>query len=321
MFGKRDGAKYLQPTGSDVRLYIPSMVRSKLSDTNMELMITEGEKKTLKAVQEGFNCVGLGGVWNWVQNHKPIADLDLINWNKRQVDFVPDSDTWKKREVIQAVYAFCNELRYRGADVEIVKLPPHKDDKTGLDDYLKNYDRKQLDTLPRVGLNDNCFANVKAWYRQSDWHRIIIDNAIIDSRALAKANLPERETLLFPWLKEQSITLISAERGTGKTWFTFGIIQAIATGGTLGPWRAKKRARCAYVDAEMIIQDTDERLKKLPGDKPKSEQLIVYSSDLANLQGETEPNLADKVWREAIEQWLVRNHIKCWVIDNVSSIT
>ena len=40
--------------------------------------ITEGEKKALKATQEGFMTVSISGVWNWSSNKKPIEDLDLI---------------------------------------------------------------------------------------------------------------------------------------------------------------------------------------------------------------------------------------------------
>jgi hypothetical protein len=47
-------AKYLSPKGSSNRLYIPPGVEVVLKDTSKPLYLTEGEKKALKAWQEGL---------------------------------------------------------------------------------------------------------------------------------------------------------------------------------------------------------------------------------------------------------------------------
>ncbi|MAT68150.1 MAG: hypothetical protein CMJ58_01360, partial [Planctomycetaceae bacterium] len=74
--------KYLQPSGVPVRAYIPPQVRDKLSDATCRLVITEGEKKALAAVQAGFACVGLSGVdcWHTKGTAKLLPDLDRIAW-------------------------------------------------------------------------------------------------------------------------------------------------------------------------------------------------------------------------------------------------
>jgi hypothetical protein len=56
--------RYTQPPGSAVRLYVPPMVRDAANDPRQTLWIVEGEKKALKACQEGLICVALGGLWN-----------------------------------------------------------------------------------------------------------------------------------------------------------------------------------------------------------------------------------------------------------------
>ena len=106
--GKR--AKYLTPKGGQVRLYIPPEVRPLLKDTTARLLITEGEKKALKATQEGFPAIGLSGFWCFRQDHKPIADLDLISWEGRPVYLAYDSDLAEKDDVLQAEWAFSQEL-------------------------------------------------------------------------------------------------------------------------------------------------------------------------------------------------------------------
>lgn len=58
-------AKYLQNEGSGNHLYIPESINTILKDAAVPIYITEGEKKALKACQEGLNCIGLSGLWNW----------------------------------------------------------------------------------------------------------------------------------------------------------------------------------------------------------------------------------------------------------------
>src|SRR5438309_780703 len=60
------GKRYRSPAKVQNHLYVPPMLDPKrLADVSFPLYVTEGEKKTLKAVQEGLVCVGLAGVWSW----------------------------------------------------------------------------------------------------------------------------------------------------------------------------------------------------------------------------------------------------------------
>jgi len=71
------GAKYLQPANTGSWVYFPrkfaELLRVTLEGKSNSclngyqpcLIICEGEKKAAKAVQEGFLCAGLGGVYNW----------------------------------------------------------------------------------------------------------------------------------------------------------------------------------------------------------------------------------------------------------------
>ena len=57
--------KYWQPAGSGIHLYILPSVRAILSNPNIEIAITEGEKKAACLTQNGISTIGLGGVWSW----------------------------------------------------------------------------------------------------------------------------------------------------------------------------------------------------------------------------------------------------------------
>jgi hypothetical protein len=115
--------KYIQRKGSSPRLYIPHGVEVHLQNPEITLYVVEGEKKTLALVQAGRVAVGIGGVWSWCQNKKPIPDLDLVAWQDRKTTLVFDSDIWTRSELMMPVYGLAAELKGRGAIVSIVRLP------------------------------------------------------------------------------------------------------------------------------------------------------------------------------------------------------
>jgi Domain of unknown function (DUF3854) len=148
--------KYAQPPKTDARLYIPF----KLNDG--PVYVCEGEKKTLTAHQAGMNAAGIGGLWNWLTNGEPIADLKLIAWNGPDVVIVPDSDVFQRQDLLRAVYVLGRELRERGASVSVAEIPQPGQTKIGLDDYLVAGGRvKDLETFTRGG---KAFRSAAFWY-------------------------------------------------------------------------------------------------------------------------------------------------------------
>ena len=77
--GQGHTVRYYQRAGTPPRLYVPAPVRAALTDPAVPLLITEGEKKALKANQEGLASIAVGGLWNWRAGGRPIADLDGID--------------------------------------------------------------------------------------------------------------------------------------------------------------------------------------------------------------------------------------------------
>jgi len=161
----KDGTiKYGQKTGSLPYLYILPSVMEILGDPSKKLGFTEGEKKTLKAVQEGLYTIGLGGLWNWRHDGKPIKDLELIDLFGRECEIFSDGDVWSKPDLLNAVYAFCMELERRGAQVKITRLPHNVDNKVGLDDYLFNHTVEDLEKLEKIPLSHKSFKQTKKWH-------------------------------------------------------------------------------------------------------------------------------------------------------------
>lgn len=149
--------KYIQPKGTSNHLYIPptlaALAPDWASDVEVPLLITEGEKKALAAVQSKLACVAVGGVYSW-RTHihtferervrvedKPSArivhvddrgekayrtevapELDEIEWGGRSVTIVFDSDTDDNPEVQRAAFELANWLADRGALARQVSL-------------------------------------------------------------------------------------------------------------------------------------------------------------------------------------------------------
>lgn len=123
--------KYLCRKDSGNHLYIPFQVRPVLRELSIPLLITEGEKKALKAAQEKLPCIAIAGLWGWKIKGKDelIPDFDLIALSGRIIHIVPDND-WlesnregRQKNLRQAVYGLACKLIDRGAKVSWIELP------------------------------------------------------------------------------------------------------------------------------------------------------------------------------------------------------
>ena len=162
--------KYESPKGSTPRLYFPPVTYESLRDVFVPLLFTEGEKKTAKADQEGFACIGLGGVDAWSKKREKgpdgkklgkrelISDFDAVELSGREVFIVFDSDVAEKPSVQWAEWNFSQVLAERGAVVKVVRLPNGPPDangeltKIGLDDYLVAHSADEFGELLKTAI-------------------------------------------------------------------------------------------------------------------------------------------------------------------------
>ncbi|NQU20949.1 MAG: DUF3854 domain-containing protein [Candidatus Nealsonbacteria bacterium] len=132
-------AKYLAPSGSPVRVYIPQSVNGDLAKVERPLLLTEGEKKSLCATQNGFLCVALSGVdcWHARKSSALLPDLEQMRWKGREVYLAFDSDAVENENVRDNERLLAATLGNYGATVKIVRLPAGPGGaKVGLDDYV-----------------------------------------------------------------------------------------------------------------------------------------------------------------------------------------
>lgn len=167
LFPSLMGMKYSQPRGSACRFYMTPGANAVLKNPAVELFVIEGEKKALRLHQEGIAAIGVGGIWNWRTDKRPIDDFGRIDWCDRRVTLVPDSDTWTRDDLRQAVFALAKEIESRGGKAEVLKIPQGDgDDKVGADDYLQANPLDAFLTLPRYGVRHSVWSHTREWWRE-----------------------------------------------------------------------------------------------------------------------------------------------------------
>jgi putative DNA primase/helicase len=150
---------------------------------------------------------------------------------------------------------------------------------------------------------------------------LTLGNVILDAEEFLKLKIQARKRFLAPWLTEGSITLLSGWRGSGKTWLAVSILDTVTKGGSLGPWKVENPVPCLYLDAEMPIDDTQQRLQSFNNSGPRLAPLYVYSEHLASERGVRRAHITSDYWRTALEEYLTEMGIKLWILDNISSCT
>jgi hypothetical protein len=140
----------------------------------------------------------------------------------------------------------------------------------------------------------------------------------VDANALLSHAFPPREMLLAPWLQSQSLSMIYAWRGVGKTHVALAIAHALATGGKFLGWRAPHPVPVLYLDGEMPGVSLQDRIARIMRSETPiaSDYLKFVTPDLQ--ENGIMPNLADKAGQDAIEA--VLGEAKVIIVDNLSCL-
>lgn len=146
--------KYMSPQEAKTQLYIPPGFQAVYAATDY-LIVTEGEKKAAKAVQEGFPCVAISGVDMWADSDvrrlennnyvkmsystKLLKRLDELA-KKRKTIVVFDSDAEKKPQINDSRRRLKDALLFQATHwCRMLAMPVPKgkeNQKWGIDDLL-----------------------------------------------------------------------------------------------------------------------------------------------------------------------------------------
>jgi len=150
--------------------------------------------------------------------------------------------------------------------------------------------------------------------------KVSLEDLIIDSSQFANIEILEKKPFCFPWLKEQSINLISGWRGCGKTWFVLSLLNCVSQGQPFGPWTCSHAVPCLFLDGEMSVSDVIERTNLIGLHKERENSCFIYSDARANQYGLLRAHLTDMSWRAKMKKILIAKKIKLWAVDNLASL-
>lgn len=129
--------KYEQPSETSNMIDVHPRNFKQIKDSEMDLWVTEGEKKADCLTSHGLCAIALFGVWGFCVKDTHGKELlpcwDHVALKSRRVFIVFDADVMFKENVQLALERLVAALEARGADVRIIYLPGTE---KGVDDYL-----------------------------------------------------------------------------------------------------------------------------------------------------------------------------------------
>ena len=131
-------------------------------------------------------------------------------------------------------------------------------------------------------------------------------------------DLPERKELLSPWLPEQGLAMVHAERGIGRTFFALNCAYAVATGGRFLYFSAPSAKNVLYIDGEMPATAMQERILQLQLTNPCDEVNLRLITPELQPKDQGSINLSDPVFQRALRvdvEWA-----DLIVVDNISTL-
>jgi hypothetical protein len=262
-----------------------------------EVLIVEGEKDVDALVDLGLPATtNPMGAKAWRQEYNEyLQDKDVV--------LIPDNDPEGKEHMAQVGASLTGLVK----SLKWIELPGLKS-KGDVYDWIVKFDDK-MEAAERLSImieGANLYEPPK---------KATLEDVVLMAKDFTALELPPKKKLLNPWLTEQSITLISGWRGTGKTWLALSILDAVSRGVSFGSWEAETSVPCLLLDGEMPAQDINERIKDLDIDS-----VYIYSDAYANSLGLSRANLLSETWRSTMKRILLTRGIKLWVIDNLASL-
>ena len=269
-------------------------------------VLVEGEK----AANKGRILFPDKNVLSWRGGAGAVEKNDFSPLCGRNVTIIPDADEPGRKAAVLAADA----ARAAGAaTVQIVAVPAHFD---------KGWDI--ADPLPSGWTLEALLAESADSEQKSEVDgEKLLAAYVISAADLVKLEIEPREYIVEPFLATQSLNMLYAVRGIGKTWVGFTLAINVARGEDFLGYSVERERNVLYIDGEMPLPDIKERLQGLAHKPPHN--LKILPSDV--LFREDRPlNIQEPEDRARIERLLADlesdgERPDLLIFDNLSSLS
>jgi len=150
--------------------------------------------------------------------------------------------------------------------------------------------------------------------------------ALLNSEEFGHIHTAPRKFYLRGLIAKDTLTIINASRGVGKSLFALHSGNAIAWGGgySIGPWECEEGGNVLLIDGESQMRLLQARVEALDRGRDTSHKpyiFYVYSESLAHQMMLAQCNLLDAQWRSAMRELMLALEIRVVILDNLASIT
>lgn len=165
-------------------------------------------------------------------------------------------------------------------------------------------------------------------YKSFDFQTTPFYNSIITSNDLLKEKVKPLKAIVYPWLRENSLNMIFAQRGLGKSFLALILGIAITRINydeiNIGPWYVKNPCGVLLIDGEMGKFDLQDRIKRLSGplqSESKRFPLTIFSSPDYTADEQESVNLYTLFWQQRVFDYLkTHRSTRVLILDNLSSL-
>jgi putative DNA primase/helicase len=133
-------------------------------------------------------------------------------------------------------------------------------------------------------------------------------------------DIPDREKLLGEWLPTQSVCMVYAYRGVGKTHFSLNVAYAVASSTGFLNWQCESPRGVLLIDGEMPAVTLQERLATIAASKSadREKPLRILTPDLQKEAPMPDLSTPDGQFRV---QEHIADDIGLIIVDNISTLT
>lgn len=131
-------------------------------------------------------------------------------------------------------------------------------------------------------------------------------------------DIPPRDQILTPILQTQSLSMIFAKRGIGKTHIALNIAYATASGGKFMQWQALVPRKVLYLDGEMPASVMQERLAAIVKGSDKEAAPDYFRLITPDMQEMGMPDISTEEGQAKLEPFI--EDAEFIIVDNISTL-